>query len=408
MNRRKGATLSPLNKTMQDVRLITSESITEGHPDKVADQISDAVLDAILSEDPAARVAVETVVTTGIAILVGEITSSAAPNVQKIVREVVKDIGYTSSEMGFDADTCSVMVSLDEQSPDIAMGVDKSTDSASGDKYDLIGAGDQGMMYGYACRETEELMPLPITLAHKLTMRLTEARKKGELTYLRPDGKAQVTVEYVDGTPRRVHTVVVSTQHDPDVDIKTLRKDVEEKIVKQAIPASLLDENTLIYVNPTGRFVTGGPHGDSGLTGRKIIVDTYGGYCPHGGGAFSGKDPTKVDRSAAYMARYVCKNMVAAGAAERLQLEVSYAIGVAHPISLHVNSFGTGVLPDGELEAIVRKVFDMRPSAIIDTLALRRPIYRKTSNYGHFGRPGFPWEETDKVALIRTLLNERG
>ena len=389
---------------MQDIRLITSESITEGHPDKVADQISDAVLDSILAEDPAARVAVETVVTTGIAIVVGEITSTAYPNVQKIVRDVVRDIGYTGSEMGFDADTCSVMVSLDEQSPDIAMGVDQSTDSASGDKYDLIGAGDQGMMYGYACRETKELMPLPIMLAHKLTLRLTEARKKGELTYLRPDGKAQVTVEYVDGTPKRVHTVVVSTQHSPDVDIRTLRKDVEEKIIKQAIPAELFDENTLIYVNPTGRFVTGGPHGDSGLTGRKIIVDTYGGYCPHGGGAFSGKDPTKVDRSAAYMARYVCKNMVAAGAADRMQLEVSYAIGVAHPISLHVNTFGTGVLPDGKLEEIVRKVFDMRPSAIIDTLALRRPIYRATSNYGHFGREGFPWETLDKVDAIKELL----
>jgi len=389
---------------MKDIRLITSESITEGHPDKVADQISDAILDAILKEDPAARVAVETVVTTGIAIIVGEITAVTYPNVQKIVRDVVRDIGYTSSDMGFDADTCSVMVSLDEQSPDIAMGVDRSTDSGSGDKYDLIGAGDQGMMYGYACRETAELMPLPIMLAHKLTLRLTEARKKGELTYLRPDGKAQVTVEYVGGVPKRVHTVVVSTQHSPDVDIKTLRKDVEEKIIKQAIPAGLLDENTLIYVNPTGRFVTGGPHGDSGLTGRKIIVDTYGGYCPHGGGAFSGKDPTKVDRSAAYMARYVCKNMVAAGAAERMQLEVSYAIGVAHPISLHVNTFGTGVLSDSELEEIVKKVFDMRPSAIIDTLALRRPIYRATSNYGHFGREGFPWEKTDKVEAIRALL----
>ena len=389
---------------MKDIRLITSESITEGHPDKVADQISDAILDAILKEDPAARVAVETVVTTGIAIVVGEITAMTYPNVQKIVRDVVRDIGYTSSDMGFDADTCSVMVSLDEQSPDIAMGVDHSTDSASGDKYDLIGAGDQGMMYGYACHETEELMPLPIMLAHKLTLRLAEARKKGELTYLRPDGKAQVTVEYVDGKPSRVHTVVVSTQHSPDVDIKTLRKDVEECIIKRAIPAELLDEDTLIYVNPTGRFVTGGPHGDSGLTGRKIIVDTYGGYCPHGGGAFSGKDPTKVDRSAAYMARYVCKNMVAAGAADRMQLEVSYAIGVAHPISLHVNTFGTGVLPDGELEEIVKKVFDMRPSAIIDTLALRRPIYRATSNYGHFGREGFPWEKADKVEAIRALL----
>ena len=391
---------------MKDIRLITSESITEGHPDKVADQISDAILDAILKEDPAARVAAETVVTTGIVIVVGEITSSAYPNVQKIVREVVRDIGYVNSDMGFDADTCSVMVSLDEQSPDIAMGVDKSTDSASGDKYDLIGAGDQGMMYGYACRETKELMPLPIMLAHKLTLRLAEARKKGEISYLRPDGKAQVTVEYEDGAPKRVHTVVVSTQHSPDVDIKILRKDVEEKIIKAAIPAELLDENTLIYVNPTGRFVTGGPHGDSGLTGRKIIVDTYGGYCPHGGGAFSGKDPTKVDRSAAYMARYVCKNMVAAGAAERMQLEVSYAIGVAHPISLHVNSFGTGVLPDSELEKIVRKVFDMRPSAIIDTLALRRPIYRATSNYGHFGREGFPWEKTDKADAIRELLKK--
>jgi len=389
---------------MKDIRLITSESITEGHPDKVADQISDAILDAILKEDPAARVAVETVVTTGIAIIVGEITSQCYPNVQKIVRDVVRDIGYTNSDMGFDADTCSVMVSLDEQSPDIAMGVDKSTDSASGDKYDLIGAGDQGMMYGYACRETKELMPLPIMLAHKLTLRLTEARKKGEISYLRPDGKAQVTVEYVDGIPKRVHTVVVSTQHSPDVDIKTLRAEVTEKIIKKAIPAELLDKNTLVYVNPTGRFVTGGPHGDSGLTGRKIIVDTYGGYCPHGGGAFSGKDPTKVDRSAAYMARYVCKNMVAAGAAERLQLEVSYAIGVAHPISLHVNSFGTGVRPDSELEEIVRKVFDMRPSAIIDTLALRRPIYRATSNYGHFGREGFPWEEVNKADEIRALL----
>ncbi len=389
---------------MQEVRLITSESITEGHPDKVADQISDAVLDDVLSVDPAARVAVETVVTTGIAIVVGEITSSHNPNVQKIVRDVVRSIGYTSSDTGFDADTCSVMVSLDEQSPDIAMGVDNSTDSASGDKYDKIGAGDQGMMYGYACRETEELMPLPITLAHKLTLRLTEARKNGEIAYLRPDGKAQVTVEYVNGKPKRVHTVVVSTQHEPDVEMKKLRRDVEEEIIKKAIPASLLDENTLIYVNPTGRFVTGGPHGDSGLTGRKIIVDTYGGYCPHGGGAFSGKDPTKVDRSAAYMARYVCKNMVAAGAADRMQLEVSYAIGVAHPISLHVNTFGTGCIPDGELEKIVRKVFDLRPSAIIDALRLRRPIYRATSNYGHFGRKGFSWEETDRVDEIRKLL----
>ena len=392
--------MNPLEKDY----LFTSESVSEGHPDKVADQISDAILDACLDQDPDSHVALETLCTTDFIVLAGEVRTNAVVDWESIARGVVRDIGYTNSDTGFDADTCSVMVSLDEQSPDIAMGVDNSTDSASGDEYDRIGAGDQGMMYGYACRETAELMPLPIMLAHKLTKRLTEARKKGELTYLRPDGKAQVTVEYVDGTPKRVHTVVVSTQHDPDVDIKKLRKDVTEVIIKKAIPAELLDENTLIYVNPTGRFVTGGPHGDSGLTGRKIIVDTYGGYCPHGGGAFSGKDPTKVDRSAAYMARYVCKNMVAAGAADRMQLEVSYAIGVAHPISLHVNTFGTGVLPDSKLEEIVRKVFDMRPSAIIDTLALRRPIYRATSNYGHFGRAGFPWEQLDKVDEIKALL----
>lgn len=386
-------------------RLITSESVTEGHPDKVCDQIADAVLDSILSQDSAARVACEVVATTGMVMAIGEITTSAVVNIPNVARQVIKDIGYNSSELGFDYATCAILVNIDEQSKDIAMGVDDSGEHrAGGDKYDLIGAGDQGMMYGYACNETEQLMPMPIALAHRLTARLAEVRKSGLLSYLRPDGKAQVTVEYVDGKPLRVDTVVVSTQHNPDVDIAMLREDIEREVIKKAIPADMLDSNSVFYVNPTGRFVVGGPHGDSGLTGRKIIADTYGGYCPHGGGAFSGKDSTKVDRSAAYMARYACKNLVAAGAADRCQLEVSYAIGRAHPVSVHISTFGTGVVADSELEKIVRKVFDFRPSAIIDNLALRQPIFRRTSNYGHFGKQGFSWETTDKVEEIKQAI----
>lgn len=388
-------------------RLITSESITEGHPDKVCDQIADAVLDSILSQDSTARVACEVVVTTGMVMAIGEITTSAVVNIPNVARQVIKDIGYNSSELGFDYETCAVMVNIDEQSKDIAMGVDEGNEHREGgDKYDLIGAGDQGMMYGYACNETEELMPMPITLAHRLTARLTEVRKSGVLPYLRPDGKAQVTVEYVDGKPFRVDTVVVSTQHNPDVDIADLRADIEREVIKKVIPYDMMDNSSIIYVNPTGRFVVGGPHGDSGLTGRKIIADTYGGYCPHGGGAFSGKDATKVDRSAAYMARYVCKNLVAAGAADKCQLEVSYAIGRANPVSVHISTFGTGIVADSELEKVVRKVFDLRPSAIIDKLELRKPIFRQTSNYGHFGKKGFNWEATDKVDKIKEALEE--
>ena len=386
-------------------RLFTSESVTEGHPDKVCDSISDAVLDAVLAADSDAHCACETCATTDLVMVMGEIRTSAQIDIDAIVRRIVADIGYDRPDMGFDSHTLSVLNRLHAQSADIAQGVDYSEEShEGGTNYDLQGAGDQGMMYGFACNETPCLMPLPITLAHALTRRLTEVRKDGTLPYLRPDGKAQVTVEYDGLTPKRVHTVVVSTQHDADVSQEQIRQDVEQYVIRQAIPAELLYEGTRIFVNPTGRFVIGGPDGDSGLTGRKIIVDTYGGYCPHGGGAFSGKDPSKVDRSAAYYARYVCKNLVAAGLAERCQLEVSYAIGRAHPISTRVTAFGTGVLSDADLEQIVMRVFDFRPAAVIAQLGLTRPIYRATTNYGHFGKPDLPWEQLDRVQDLQEEL----
>ena len=384
-------------------RLFTSESVTEGHPDKVCDSISDAVLDAVLTIDSDAHCACETCATTDMVMVMGEVRSSAQVDIEKIVRETVADIGYDRDCFGFDSHTLTVINRLHAQSQDIANGVDTSEEAAEGDHaaFDRQGAGDQGMMYGFACRETACLMPLPITLAHALTARLTAVRKQGILPYLRPDGKAQVTVEYDGLTPVRIHTVVVSTQHDEGVSQARIREDVTREVIQKALPADLLYEGTKIYVNPTGRFVIGGPDGDSGLTGRKIIVDTYGGYCPHGGGAFSGKDPSKVDRSAAYYARYVCKNVVAAGLAERCQLEVSYAIGRAHPISIRVSSFGTGVVSDDVLEQIVSKVFDFRPAAIIAGLGLKRPIYRATTNYGHFGKADLPWEQVDKVDLLK-------
>ncbi|MBO4535045.1 MAG: methionine adenosyltransferase [Clostridia bacterium] len=387
-------------------RLFTSESVTEGHPDKVCDSISDALLDAVLTQDPEAHCACETCATTDKVVVMGETRANATVDVDRIVRETVDRIGYNIPGLGFDSHTLQVYNFIHEQSSDIAQGVDQAGESrhsepADQDEYDRQGAGDQGMMYGYACDETAELMPLPITLAHRLTAKLTEVRKNGTLPYLRPDGKAQVTVEYEGHTPIRVHTVVVSTQHDESVTQEQIREDIIEYVICEAIPAYLMQEATLIYVNPTGRFVIGGPDGDSGLTGRKIIVDTYGGYCPHGGGAFSGKDPTKVDRSAAYYARYVCKNVVAAGLARHCQLEVSYAIGRAHPISLRANTFGTGVVDDSILEEVVDKVFDFRPAAIIDQLDLKRPIYSKTTNYGHFGKADLPWEKTDKVHILQ-------
>ena len=389
-----------------NTRLFTSESVTEGHPDKVCDSISDALLDAVLAQDPDAHCACETCATTDMVLVMGETRAKASVDVDKIVRDTVDQIGYNLPGLGFDCHDLTVINRIHEQSPDIAQGVDQAGEANQQDDYDHQGAGDQGMMYGYACDETAELMPLPITLAHRLTAKLTEVRKNGTLPYLRPDGKAQVTVEYEGETPLRVHTVVVSTQHDESVSQEKIRQDIIEYVICEAIPAYLMQEATLIYVNPTGRFVIGGPHGDSGLTGRKIIVDTYGGYCPHGGGAFSGKDPSKVDRSAAYYARYVCKNVVAAGLARHCQLEVSYAIGRAHPISLRVNTFGTGVVDDSVLEEVVGKVFDFRPAAIIDQLGLRNPIYRKTTNYGHFGKAGLPWEVTDKVkALQKEILD---
>ena len=386
-------------------KFFTSESVTEGHPDKICDQISDAVLDAILAQDPYARVACETSATTGLVLVMGEITTDCYVDVQSIARNTIRRIGYDRAKYGFDCDTCAVLTSIHEQSADIAMGVNDSVEHRStGDEADRFGAGDQGMMFGYATNETPEYMPLPITLAHKLARRLTEVRKNGELDYLRPDGKSQVTVEYEDGKVKRIEAVVVSSQHSERVTTERLRKDIEERVIRAVLPAELMDENTKIYINPTGRFEIGGPHGDSGLTGRKIIVDTYGGSCSHGGGAFSGKNPTKVDRSAAYFARYICKNVVAAGLADECTLEVAYAIGVARPVSLFINTKGTGKLPDEKIADIVAKEFDMRPYSIIKTLDLRRPIYEATAAYGHFGRPEFPWERLDRVDDLKKYL----
>ena len=385
--------------------LFTSESVTEGHPDKVCDQISDAVLDAILEQDPNGRVACETTACTGLIHVMGEITTSCYVDIAHIAREVVRDIGYDRGKYGFDCDTCAVVTSIDEQSADIAMGVDKSLENKEGTDSELSnGAGDQGMMFGYACDETPELMPLPLSLAQKLCKRMAEVRKSGQVPYMRPDGKSQVTVEYDEHTrPVRVDTVVISTQHDPDVSLEQIRKDMIEQVAKAVIPADMLDENTKYYVNPTGRFVKGGPAADSGLTGRKIIVDTYGGSAPHGGGCFSGKDPTKVDRSAAYAARYVAKNIVAAGLARRCQVQLAYAIGVAQPVSVLVDTFGTGTVGDDRLETAVRKVFDLRPTAIIRDLDLRKPIYRKLAAYGHMGREdlGVTWEKTDRTEALK-------
>ena len=389
--------------------LFTSESVTEGHPDKICDQISDAVLDAILAQDPQGRVACETTACTGLIHVMGEITTSCYVDIPKIAREVVRDIGYDRGKYGFDCDTCGVITSIDEQSADIALGVDKSLESKENADAELgHGAGDQGMMFGYACDETPELMPLAISLSHKLAKQLASIRKQGVVNYLRPDGKTQVTVEYEDDKPVRVDTVVVSTQHSPEVTLEQIRKDMVELVVKPVVPAQLLDENTKYYVNPTGRFVKGGPAADTGLTGRKIIVDTYGGSAPHGGGCFSGKDPTKVDRSAAYAARYVAKNIVAAGLARRCQVELAYAIGVAQPVSILVDTFGTGTVGDDKLEAAVRKVFDLRPTAIIRDLDLCKPIYRPLAAYGHMGREdlGVNWEKTDRVEQLKAAVAE--
>lgn len=388
--------------------LFTSESVTEGHPDKICDQVSDAILDEILKVDPIARVACETLTTTGIVMVVGEITTSQYVDIQSIVRNVLKEIGYTRAKFGFDASTCSVITSINEQSRDIALGVDSALEYKNGneDKYNSVGAGDQGMMFGYACTETDEFMPLPITLAHKLSKRLSYVRKNDILGYLRPDGKSQVTVEYIDGVPSRIEAIVVSTQHSPSVKLEQIQKDIKEFVIDEVILDYLIDENTKIYVNPTGRFEIGGPMGDSGLTGRKLIVDTYGGFGRHGGGAFSGKDPTKVDRSATYMARYIAKNIVASGVCEKLEIGISYAIGVAKPLSIYVDTFETGKISDDKIIEIINKVFDLRPAAIIDILDLRRPIYRQIAAYGHFGRNDLdlPWEKLDRVEEIKKLI----
>ena len=387
-------------------KLFTSESVTEGHPDKLCDQISDAVLDAILAMDPMARVACETATTTGLVLVMGEITTTTYVPIEQIAREVILDIGYNSAELCFDGHTCAVLTAVHEQSPDIAQGVNQAQEAReTGDAADLVGAGDQGMMFGFACDETPELMPMPIALAHRLTRRLTAQRKSGALPWLRPDGKSQVTVAYEDGRPVHIDAVVISTQHAPDIPHAEIGRQVTEHVIRPVLPPELFDGNTRIFVNPTGRFVLGGPAGDSGLTGRKIIADTYGGYARHGGGAFSGKDPTKVDRSAAYAARYAAKNVVAAGLARRCEIQLAYAIGVARPVSLMVDTFGTGTLPDGQLAQIVAEAFDLRPAGIIEMLDLRRPIYRATANYGHLGRDDIdaPWERTDRVQLLKKL-----